>query len=72
MIVVRCATGIALFQVTKSRIDDTITWTCLNDNATETQPRTNVGFEAFLRDLALHAVALRGAISNIIDLPEVQ
>lgn len=71
VIVARCANGVVLFRVDIIKGTNFLEWTCLNDNSTGQQPRTGGGLEQFLRDMAAKSVTLRGAIQQIVDLPEV-
>jgi hypothetical protein len=71
MIVLRCANGVVLFSVTRNKVTDSLVWTCINDSSQGSSPRTNVGYEQLLRDMATKAVALRGQIQQIADLHEV-
>lgn len=71
VIVARCANGVVLFRVEIIKGTNFLEWTCLNDNSTGQQPRTGGGLEQFLRDMATKSVALRGAIQQIVDIPEV-
>lgn len=71
MIIIRCANGVALFQITRNKLTDSLAWTCLSDASTGSQPRTPAGWEQLLRDMAQKATSLRGTISQVVDLPEI-
>jgi hypothetical protein len=71
MIVARCANGVVLFKVQLIKGTDFLEWFCLNDSSTGQQPRTGAGFEQFVRDMATKANSLRGAVQQVVDLPEI-
>lgn len=71
MIIARCANGVVGFRVTVIRSTDSLTWHCLNDGSTGTQPRTDAGLIQFTQDMSAKAVALRGALQQVVDLAEV-
>ena len=71
VIVARCANGVVLFRISVIKSTNFLEWECLNDNSNGQQPRTGAGLEQFVRDMGTKATQLRGAIQQIVDLPEV-
>lgn len=71
MILVRCANGPVLFRMKFIRSTDSLWWTCLNDQSSGMQPRTNAGLIQLLQDMSAKAVALHGAVQQIADLSEI-
>jgi hypothetical protein len=71
VIVFRCANGVVLMRTRFNKKDDTLDVLCLNDGSVIKIVRTNQGFEAGLQSMAAKASGLRGAIQQLVDLPEI-
>lgn len=72
MIIIRCANGIALFKITRLPKTDSLQWQSLADGAVHSSPRTPTGWQDFLSTMAQKAITLNGAITHIVDLPEME
>jgi hypothetical protein len=72
MLLIRCQNGVVLVRVTTlPRPADSLRYLVLNDGTHIDSLRTDAGLEAGLIALAAKAVALRGAVLQVVDLSEV-
>lgn len=71
MIIIRCTSGVVGFKINYVRETDSLRWTCVNDSTSGTELRTAQGYQSLLTDIETKAVALKGAVQRVVDIPEI-
>lgn len=71
VLVIVGATGVGAYTFTRNKQADAILATWLGDNTTITITRTPAGIRQGLLDMRSKAVQSIGAISQMIDIPEI-
>lgn len=71
MLVLRCSNGHVLVTVLRLKEQDQLRFHFLADQFNADAARTDAGITAGLQAVVQHAVSLKGALQQIVDLPEI-